>query len=290
MKSDVLITGGEGMLARALATQLPNARPFGRSQLDVTDPDMVLSVVRAVRPAVIHHCAAWTDVDGAESAADAAFAVNHEGTQAVVDAAALTGSRVVLYSTDYVFGGELSEHGEYAPADTVAPRSVYGRSKAAAEHVVLSAIREGRGSHLIVRTSWLYGRGGRNFVDTMAALGARNEALTVVDDQWGRPTLTDDLARAAISLAHSASPGIWHVAGQGVTTWCDFAREIVRLTHGRAVVEGVSSAEWGAAAPRPRRAVLGLGPTEAQLGHPLRHWREALRSYLAEAVPARGSS
>lgn len=267
------------MLAAALVDLLgDSATALGREELDVTSREQVHERVAELRPDVILHCAAWTDVDGAQSQPEATVLVNRDAIGFVLEAADAIGVRVVYFSTDYVFAGTEPRR-LHAPFDDIEPSSVYARSKAEGEAYVRGSIARGA-QHLIVRTSWLYGAGGSNFVDTMVRLGREREALRVVDDQWGRPTWTRDLARAAIDLLHAADPGVYHVAGGGVVTWRDFAEEIVRSTGGGAAVEGVSTEEWGAPAPRPRHSVLDLSTTEAALGRRLPHWRSSLSVYL----------
>lgn len=274
-----LITGGHGMLAAALLERLgPSACAFGRHELDVTDRVEVRTCMTSIRPSVVFNCAAWTDVDGAEAQPAAADQVNRRGVELVVEAADEIGARVVHFSTDYVFGGD--RRGQlYAPLDNRNPRSVYGQTKAAGEDAMLSAIAAG-GRHLIIRTSWLYGAGGPNFVETMARLGREREVLRVVDDQWGRPTWTRDLAEAAVALASRVGAGVFHVAGRGITTWHEFAVAVVRGTGGGARVEGVSSEEWAAAAPRPVHSVLDLAQTEQALGCRFDPWAVSLERYL----------
>jgi dTDP-4-dehydrorhamnose reductase len=213
---------------------------------------------------VVVHAAAMTDVDGCERDPQAAQRVNAAGAANV----AAAGVRVIQLSTEYVFDGELER--EYREDDDPRPRSAYGRSKLAGERAVLEA-----GPNLVVRSSWVFGE-GRNFLRAVRDADRAGRGLRVVDDQWGRPTWARDLARALAGLAVPGGPaGIVHVAGDGEPcTWADLAE----LAVGRPV-QRISSAEWGAPAPRPRRAVLALDRARS-MGLPLTDWRTSVASYL----------
>lgn len=259
----VLVTGADGQVGTALRAHLPDAIFLDRAGLDVCD---AAAVRAAIRPGdVVVHTAAMTDVDGCERDPDAAFAVNAGGAASV----AASGARTILLSTDYVFDGEAA--GAYAEDDPAGPLSVYGRTKLAAERSVL-----GRPGNLVVRTAWVYGN-GRNFIRSILAAERAGRPLRVVDDQRGRPTWADDLARALAYLVAAGTTGIVHVTGDGEPcTWADLAELVV----GRAV-QRISSAELAAAAPRPRNSVLALGRARA-LGVPLADWRRSVRRYLED--------
>jgi dTDP-4-dehydrorhamnose reductase len=259
----VLVTGAGGQVGRALRAHLPDATFLARADLDVCDAEAVRA---AVRPEdVVVHTAAMTDVDGCERDPAAAFAVNAAGTANVV----ARGARVILLSTDYVFDGRASR--AYAEDDPTGPLSAYGRSKLEAERAVL-----GRPGNLVVRTAWVYGD-GRNFVRSILAAERAGRPLRVVDDQRGRPTWADDLARALAHLVAAGVAGILHVTGDGEPcTWADLAELVV----GHAV-QRISSAELGAPAPRPRSSVLALGRARA-LGVPLADWHRSVRRYLED--------
>ncbi len=267
------------MLGRAVCAEL-DARDISvvaaqRRDLDVTDEAAVLGFIEAQRPEVVFHCAAWTAVDQAESKAELADRVNRGGTANVVAAADAAGARVVHFSTDYVFDGRARE-----PIQTdapLAPISAYGRSKAEAE----KAISSSDGAHLIVRTSWLYGPGGGNFVDAMAARAGLAE-LRIVVDQVGRPTRTRDLARAAIDLAAADCHGVFHVANQGQCSWFELATTIFQWMGSDVNLTPVTTQEWGAPAPRPLYSVLDLTAAEERLGAPMVHWMDALEAHLRE--------
>ncbi|HEU0194239.1 MAG TPA: NAD(P)-dependent oxidoreductase [Gaiellales bacterium] len=262
----VCVTGADGQVGRALREWLPGARFLRRGDLDITEPAAVARELAGA--AVVINCAALTDVDGCERDPRTADRVNAAGAANV----AAAGVRTIQLSTEYVFDGELER--EYREEDEPAPRSVYGRSKLAGERAVLEA-----GRNLVVRTSWVFGD-GRNFLRAIRAADRAGRELRVVDDQWGRPTWARDLARALAGLAATGGPaGIVHFAGAGEPcTWADLAE----LAVGRPV-RRISSDEWGAPAPRPRRAVLALDRARS-MGLPLKDWRASVASYLeAEA-------
>jgi dTDP-4-dehydrorhamnose reductase len=252
----ILITGAGGQLGAALAEVFPEADARTRSELDVSLP-FELDVL----PELILHAAAWTDVDAAESDESGALAVNRAGTRRV----AALGVPVVYYSSDYVFDGTKRE--PYVESDEPCPLSAYGRTKLAGEREV----RVG----WIVRTSWLFGWTGHNFVRTMLRLGAERGEVQVVDDQLGCPTYAGHVAAATRQLLELPG-GIWHVAAEGQCTWAEFAAAIFEEAGLACRVVPVSSAELGRPAPRPAYSVL-----RSERGAPrLPHWREGLRTCL----------
>lgn len=268
------------MLARAVADECrrrgDDCIAPGRGDLDVTDPDAVQCAFDVVRPEVVIHCAAFTAVDAAERAEAEAFRVNAEATYQVASACHASGALLVYPSTDYVFdGGAISP---YRPAHPRAPLNVYGRSKAAGEDGARAA-----GRFLTVRTGWLYGAGGPNFVTTMLRLGGRDSAVRVVDDQVGRPTSTMLLAGVIRELVLSGAEGEFHATGGGEpVSWHGFAREIFRQAAVRVELKSIASPEYATAAERPRFSVLDCSATEEVLGRSLGDWRNALADYLAE--------
>ena len=252
----VLVTGAGGQLGAALAEAFPDADARTREELDVTVP-------LGIRPELVLHAAAWTDVDGAEADPSGAEAVNVGGTRNVV----ALGAPVVYFSTDYVFDG--TKGAPYVESDEPAPLSVYGRTKLAGEREV----REG----WIVRSSWLFGPTGHNFVRTMLRLGAERDEVRVVDDQRGSPTYVVHLA-AAVHPVLARPQGIWHVAAEGDCTWAEFAEAIFEEAGLSCRVVPISTEEYGAAAPRPPYSVLRSEHLDAPR---LPHWREGLRECLA---------
>ena len=232
---------------------------LGRADWDVTQP-----LAAAVSPEAVLHAAAWTDVDGAEADPAGAEAANRIGTRNVV----ALGAPVVLFSSDYVFDGRKRE--PYLESDATGPTSAYGRSKLAAERELE------RG--WIVRSSWLFGPTGHNFVRTMLRLGAEREEVAVVDDQRGCPTYVGHLARATRELL-DLPEGVWHVAAEGDCTWAEFAEAIFSAAGLSCRVRPISTTELGRPAPRPAYSVLR---SERDGAPRLPHWREGLRECLAE--------
>ncbi|ORT53728.1 dTDP-4-dehydrorhamnose reductase [Streptomyces sp. CB03238] len=273
-----LVTGAGGILARdVLACLGDEGMGLTRRDLDVTDREAVLAALRGLRPSVVVNCAAWTAVDDAESREPDALAVNGTAVGHLAEACALVGCALVHVSTDYVFDGHARV--PYAEGALPGPRTAYGRTKLAGERAVLEALPE-RG--YVVRTAWLYGSGGANFVTTMIRSGASRGVVHVVDDQRGQPTWSADVARRMVRLV-DAPPGIYHATNSGDGTWYDLARETFRLLGADpARVHPTTSASYPRPAPRPAYSVLGHTRwREADLP-PLRDWREA----LAEGFPA----
>jgi dTDP-4-dehydrorhamnose reductase len=277
----VLVTGAAGMLGQEVMAHLHLSSRHEATgvdlEVDVTDPRAVDACVDDVRPQAILHLAAWTDVDGAEAHEERAAAVNGLGTANVARAAARVGAALVYPSTDYVFDGRKGS--PYVEDDAPAPLSAYGRTKRAGE---IAALAECPAGTRVARTAWLYGAGGRNFVDTMLALGSEREEVAVVDDQEGSPTWARDLAPALLALV-GQPPGIYHTAGAGRVSWAGFAEAIFAGADLGCRVRRIATAELGRPAPRP--AVSPLAVTRP--GAPrLRGWREALEAYLATRVAA----
>jgi dTDP-4-dehydrorhamnose reductase len=251
-----LITGAGGQLGTALAEVFPEAHALTRSDWDVAEPYPFEE-----RPELVLHAAAWTKVDDAESDTEGARRANVEGTRNVVG----LGAPVVYYSSDYVFDGTKSS--PYVESDPTSPLGVYGRTKLEGEQQV----REG----WIVRSSWLFGPTGHNFVRTMLRLGAERDEVSVVDDQRGSPTYVGHLAQATREVLERPQ-GVWHVAAEGDCTWADFAEAIFEEAELECRVNRITTAEFGAPAPRPAYSVL-----RSEKGAPsLSHWREGLRECL----------
>lgn len=275
----IAVTGANGLLGRHVGAVIEardhTLAALGRAELDVTDPTQCAFRIQDTAPDWVVHCAAFTAVDAAETEEDTAVKVNRDGTANVAQAAAACGARFLYVSTDYVFDGTSGE--PYAPDHAVSPISVYGRTKRLGEEV---ALEEFGTEVLIVRIGWLYGAGGRNFVDVMRRVGADGREVRVVADQVGRPSWASDVADAMIDLIELDAAGIFHVANAGTASWLDFAREIFRLEGMSVPLTGVSTSEWGAAAPRPAFSALSLAETEAVLNRAMPHWKDALARYL----------
>jgi dTDP-4-dehydrorhamnose reductase len=277
------------MLATALALELQKLGvPFVTSdlELDIADSARVREFATSVRPRLIVNAAAYTRVDDAETHEADAFRVNAEGVRCLAQAARSLGVRLLHYSTDYVFDGKASS--PYLEDQATAPAGAYGKSKLRGEELARETLPEGA---TVVRTSWLFGENGANFVKTMLGLMRSRPELRVVSDQHGRPTYTRDLAHASLSLCGlagkpAAPAGIYHFANTGPTTWHGLTvgiRELcVELGVPLAVerILPVSTAEFPRPAPRPAYSVLATQKIEAALGGPARPWRDALRAYL----------
>jgi dTDP-4-dehydrorhamnose reductase len=280
----ILVTGAGGMLARALRPVLERAghevTAFTRSELDVTDAARVRAAVAEARPEWVCHLAAYTDVDGCEANVEHAMRVNGDGAGHVAAAARTGDAAVLAISTDYVFAGD--DPRPRREDDAVGPFSAYGRSKLAGEQ----AVRAANPCHLIVRTAWLYGRGGKNFVDTIRERALAGTPLSVVDDQHGAPTWAEDLAPALVELMERDVTGTIHATNSGACTWYEFAREICAQLGARVEVTRRSSADLGRPAKRPAYSVLDTNMLRRALGRELPHWRDALARYVAQPVEA----
>jgi dTDP-4-dehydrorhamnose reductase len=273
----ILVTGAAGMLGSDVvrAAEFVNHEvvALARSDLDVTDRPAVIHTMLQERPGAVVNCAAYTDVDGAEDDLDGAMDVNAEAAANVAAAAAEIGARVLYPSTDYVFDGY--KDGPYVESDEPRPESVYAQSKLAGEHETTEA----NPRHYIVRSAWLFGTSGRNFVETMLSLARDHGEVLVVRDQVGCPTYTAHLADALVRLLDTEAYGIHHLASQGECSWYEFALEIFAQAEMEVRVMSCTTDEFGRPAPRPAYSVLGTERAEALY---LPHWKEGLASYLAE--------
>lgn len=264
-----------GDLLAALARDGEEAVGLDRIDLDITHPGLVAAAVNEIRPNVILNCAAWTQVDDAEEHEREATIVNGDAVDFLATAANRHGALLAQVSTDFVFDG--SSRSPYEVDAPVAPLSAYGRSKLAGEIAAQRAER-----HAIVRTSWLFGRGGWNFVEAMRKqLASGRDELRVVDDQRGRPTYTPHLADAVIRLCRMASAhGIYHYADGPECTWFDFAAEIVKQLGANVRMTPVATAEFPRPAARPAYSVLSTARYERETGARPASWREGLAEYL----------
>jgi dTDP-4-dehydrorhamnose reductase len=273
----VLVTGAAGMLGRDLMLAAGNAGHdvvgFGRTELDVTDAEGVHRRIDLERPDVVINSAAWTDVDGAESAEQAALTVNGTGAGNVAAAAAGVGASVVYVSTDYVFDGAKNE--PYVESDQPAPLSAYGRTKLAGEEATAAANKR----HFVVRSAGLFGIGGNNFVETMLRLASGQNEVLVVRDQVGSPTYTWHLAYGIVRLIEGLEFGIHHMAAAGQCSWYEFAREIFEQAKVDCKVLSVSTEEFGRPAARPPFSAL---TSQRQHAIALPSWQDGLVGYLAQ--------
>jgi dTDP-4-dehydrorhamnose reductase len=273
-----LVFGASGLLGRALVPELEgrgwDVSPLRRSHVDVANREAVRDLVASWRGDQVVNLAAYTAVDQAEREPERAFAVNRDGAGNVARAARDVGARLLHLSTDYVFDGRRSA--PYPPDAHPSPLSVYGRSKLEGEEAV-----QGEGGHwLLVRTSWLYGAGGPNFVEKVLDRARRGERVEVVDDQRGRPTWTVTLAETLGDLLDGEARGTFHAGDGGDATWWELAREAFRLAGIEGEPERVGSSRFRGGARRPPYSVLDLSATEALLGRPAPHWKESLKAYM----------
>lgn len=294
MSLALLITGGTGQLGRELAARAPEGaqvRAPGSAELDITNAGAVVEAVKtlagtATLPPVVINAAAYTAVDAAESDATRAFAVNADGPRVLAAACSAHGVPLIHVSTDYVFPGDADS--PYRTDAVLGPRSVYGVTKAAGEEAVL-----GSGARAwVVRTAWVYGGHGKNFVKTMARLAAGDDPVSVVDDQHGSPTWTGDLALGLLELASLVAagkepPSVLHATGGGSTTWYGFAQAVFEEL-GAAVsrVQPAATADHPRPAARPAYSVLSAEEWREAGLTPLRPWREALSAAFAESGDA----
>lgn len=282
-----LVTGARGMLGRDVVARLrrtdADVVALDHAALDITDPAAVRQAVADHRPDVVVNCAAWTDVDGAEAQEPAALKINGEGPANLAAVCKPKGVRLVHFSTDYVFRGNASTpYAEDAPTD---PLNAYGRTKLAGEQAVLAELPE---HGFVLRTAWLYGANGGNFVRTMLRLERERDTVEVVTDQRGQPTWTADVAAQVIALLSAEAPaGIYHATSSGQTTWHDFTRTIYRLVGADPDrVRETTSAAFQRPAPRPAYSVLGHDRWTAAGLEPIRPWEDALREALPRLVAA----
>jgi dTDP-4-dehydrorhamnose reductase len=272
----VLVLGARGMLGsdvmRAAADAGHEVRGFGHTDLDITDPEALKSRFELDRPDAVVNCAAWTDVDGAEDDPEGAQLVNGTGAGNAAAAAAAIGAKIIYVSSDYVFAGDRDE---YLETDQTGPISVYGASKLAGEVASATANRRS----MIVRSSWLFGINGPNFVDTMIRLGETQGQVLVVHDQVGSPTYTWHLAYGLVRLLDSEEYGVHHMAAAGSCSWYEFAKEIFKLSEMDVVTLSATTEMFGAKAPRPARSVL-VSANEHAIRLP--SWQDGLAAYLAQ--------
>jgi dTDP-4-dehydrorhamnose reductase len=270
-------TGQVGWELRKTLAPLGELRPLDRYGLDLADTPTLVASVRALQPGVIVNAAAYTAVDKAESERDEAFAINATGPRVLAEEAKRIGAFLVHYSTDYVFDGEKAS--PYVEDDPTHPLSVYGESKLAGEQAILkSGCR-----HLILRTSWVYGPRGRNFYLTMLRLAKERPELRVVDDQVGAPTSSLEIARATAALIDKGAQGLYHMTAGGETSWCGFARAILKQAGMKTPVVAIRTEDYPTPARRPRNSRLDCSKLRREHGVALAPWEEALAEVTSAA-------
>jgi dTDP-4-dehydrorhamnose reductase len=274
----VLVTGAAGMLGHRVVA---DARARGWEAVgvdlpdgDLTDPAVAQDLVEEHGPEAVVHCAAFTDVDGAEECEALALAVNADASANIAAAAAMLGARIVAVSTDYVFDGTLSGR-PYVESDATGPLGAYGRTKLAGEQAVIGH----NANHAIARTAWLFGLGGKNFPDTMLKAAATRDEVAVVTDQIGSPTFAGHLSAALLDLAAMDATGIFHTAGGGPCSWHELTVELYRLAGVSCRVNETTAEKFQRPAPRPAWSVLA---TERDETPRLPSWQEGVAAYLSE--------
>lgn len=277
----ILVTGGKGLLGSEICELFATDSRLtltDREECDVTDIDSVRRFAREVRPEIVFHCAAYTAVDRAEGDREAAFALNEGGTRNVARVSREAGALLVTYGTDYIFDGSSGR--PYTEEDTPHPLSVYGKSKLSAER----ALAEENPAWLLIRTQWLFGAHGPNFIASILRKGAQDGRLRVVTDQVGSPTYARDLAEATRNLLEKGARGIYHFSNEGQTSFHEYARFILEEAgHRNVFVEPVNSADLSREiypAPRPACSVLSKEKYSRATGKTPRPWKNAVREFL----------
>ena len=276
----VLVTGVNGQLGFDVVKELEikghQAHGTVRSDFDLTNEDDVQSYIQKIKPEAIIHCAAYTNVDQAETDRDTAYKVNALGTKFLAQAANEINAKMVYVSTDYVFDGSANE--PYEVDHPTKPLGVYGETKLAGEEFLKTILEQ----YFIVRTAWVYGANGNNFVKTMLRLGKERGEVGVVADQVGSPTYTVDLASFLVELVESEQYGIYHASNNGICSWYEFAVEIFNQAGLQVKVNPLTTDQYPRPAARPKYSVLSKKKLIEKGFTPLRKWQEALADYLKE--------
>lgn len=278
----VLVTGVRGMLGRQVSLEYHRrgAEVYGltHQELDITDVEQVRRVLEKIRPDTVVNCAAYTNVDGAEQEKGRAFLINGLGPRFLAMTCRECESTLVHISTDYVFNGEINR--PYQVYDTPCPINVYGASKLFGE----AAVREIGGKFFIARTSWLFGPGSKNFVDTICSMARQKDGLKVVNDQHGCPTYTVDLAKALADLAYSQTYGTYHITNTGITTWYEFAKQIIQSAGFNTLVDPCETKDFPRPATRPNNSALDSFPLAEVVGYTMPDWQDAVARHLKETL------
>jgi len=274
----VLITGAAGMLGRQVKEEFTKrgatVYPLARKDLDITDYNAITKTFKNITPETVVNCAAYTNVDGAETEKEVAFAVNGLAPRLLGLTCRKYNASMVHISTDYIFNGQSKK--PYLISDIPDPINIYGASKLMGEQ----GIRESGCNYFIIRVSWLFGLGGKHFVDTILKLAKGRDSLKVVNDQQGSPTYTPDLARAIADLSGTGIYGTYHYTNSGITTWHGFAKKVIELSGLTTKIEPCSTAEFPRPARRPMSSALDLFPTTRVLGYTPPSWEDAVEHYI----------
>ena len=283
----ILVTGADGQLGRSIYDLSKHSKWnwvfVNRKQLDISNRNQVISFTKKHKPNVIINTAAYTNVDNAENEEGLAFLINSGGVSNLIDSVINTKTKIIHISTDYVFDG--TNKIPFVENDKINPQSVYGRSKAEAEKVLLEKIED---RSYIIRTAWLYSEYGHNFVKTMLRLGKEKDKISVVNDQFGTPTYAHDLAAGILSMLKSFekgvenTSGIYHFANKNTTTWFDFATEIMNLKELDCVVNPIPTSGFPTPAKRPNFSSLNCLKFESIFNFTIRNWKEALAECLSK--------
>jgi len=277
----VVVTGAVGQLGQDVVLELArkNHEAFGtdREKLDITNEADVFAFISEVKPDAILHCAAYTNVDAAEENEELAYQINAAGTEYLAKVAQQIGAKMIYVSTDYVFDGTSAE--PYEVDQQTKPLGAYGRTKLAGEELLQKNLKE----FFIIRTAWVFGIHGHNFVKTMIRLGEERGEVGVVHDQVGSPTYTVDLGRFMVELMETDKYGIYHATNSGVCSWYEFAVEIYKQAGMNVTVNPLTSDQFPRPAARPQYSVLSKKKIEEKGLTPLRDWKEALAAYLDES-------
>ena len=276
----VLVTGVNGQLGydvvKVLNARNVECKGVDMADFDITDRTAAAEYIKSYAPDAVVHCAAYTAVDRAEDDPDTCYKVNVAGTENIAEACRAIDAKMLYVSTDYVYGGKGDK--PFEPTDETDPKSVYGRTKLGGEE----AVRKNLDKFFIVRTSWVFGINGNNFVKTMLRLGAEREMLTVVDDQIGSPTYTPDLAKLICDMIVTEKYGIYHGTNENYCSWAEFAAEIMRLGGRKCIVKPIPSSEYPAKAERPLNSRLSKKCLDDAGFDRLPSWQNALERFFKE--------
>lgn len=272
----ILVTGATGQLGTEMVNMIEGHEVIGvgKKDMDITHIDKTMAFIKNLKPHVVIHCGAYTRVDDAETNVDYCYRVNTAGTMTIASACYECGAKMVYISTDYVFDGKKGT--PYTEFDRANPLNVYGKSKLEGENILKEILPR----HFIIRTAWLYGLNGNNFVKTMLRLSKEKDLIKVVDDQRGTPTSTVDLARGILALIMTDNYGTYHGTCKGDATWFEFTKKIYSLMSIKNEVLPITSEELSRPAIRPKYSVLRNYMYELTIGDSFRDWEDSLREYL----------